>query len=382
MAKNASRSPALAYLTLPGAVEREDIQHIPLAELHEYHNHKFKVRMNKDMAALIDSVAEHGVVEPALVRLNPQGTGYELIAGHRRCKASELAGLETLPCIIRDIDDDTADILMADSNLQREETAPSEKAWAYRVKLEAMKRQGKRNDLTSSQFETKLRADSILAKEVGESRATVQRYIRLTYLIEPLLTMVDADYFKEDTYRLPVSVGVELSYLTDSEQKDIAKQIEVANHTPTMAQAQLLRKLVSENGSLETEDITSVLLNTYQAPPQNVSPAPVVIPLTPVSPPVLSCAREDDDVTPTSSSSLTISSNKESAYSVTMRENLQPIKKAVCQLALTITPYGRQMMTPAVYEDVWQRFERIATELQELNTYLQSHSIIQKPKET
>ena len=170
----------------------EKIQEIPLSELHPFKNHPFKVKDDEAMMETADSIKQYGVLVPAIARPDPEG-GYELVAGHRRHRASELAEKETMPVIVRDLDDDAATIIMVDSNLQRESLLPSERAFAYKMKLDAMKHQGERVDLTSSQVGTKLRADEILAQQAGSSRNQIQRYIRLTELIPELLDMVDAN---------------------------------------------------------------------------------------------------------------------------------------------------------------------------------------------
>ena len=185
--------------------QREKVQEIPLGELHPFRNHPFKVKDDAAMQDTVDSVREYGVLVPAIARPDPDG-GYELIAGHRRHYASELAGKETMPVIVRDLDDDAATIIMVDSNLQREELLPSERAFAYKMKMEAMKRQGSRGDLTSCQNGTKFRTDQLIASEVGESPRNIQRYIRLTELIPDLLELVDKK-------KLPFTIAVEISYI-------------------------------------------------------------------------------------------------------------------------------------------------------------------------
>ena len=191
---------------------QERVQEIPLSELHPFEGHPFRVVDDEEMMKTAESVRDFGVLTPAIVRPDPYG-GYEIISGHRRHRASELAGKETMPVIVRDMDDDAAIILMVDANLQRESILPSERAFAYRMKMDAIKHQGSRADLTSSQFETKLRSDQIVADEAGQSRATVQRYIRLTELIPELLDMVDNGQLK-------FNPAVELSYLAREEQQD------------------------------------------------------------------------------------------------------------------------------------------------------------------
>ena len=170
--------------------QRERVQEIPLDQLKPFKNHPFKVRDDQRMLDTVDSIREYGVLVPAIARPDPEG-GYELISGHRRKRGCEMAGLQTMPVIIRDLDDDAAVLVMVDSNIQREELLPSERAFAYKMKLEALKHQGARSDLTSSQLGTKLRADELLAQQAGESRNQVQRFIRLTELISELLDMVD-----------------------------------------------------------------------------------------------------------------------------------------------------------------------------------------------
>ena len=233
--------------------QRENIQQVPLEELHPFKNHPFRVLDDEKMAETVDSVREFGVLVPAIARPRPEG-GYELIAGHRRHRASVLAGKETMPVIIRDMDDDAATIIMVDSNLQRETLLFSEKAWAYRMKLEAMNRQGKRTDLTSSQLGTKLgrqRSDEVLAKQVGESRNQIQRYIRLTYLVEPLLNLVDEK-------RLSFNPGVELSYIPEKGQEMICDKLTYEDSFPSIAQAKQLRQL-GEDDKLSEKSIMAVM---------------------------------------------------------------------------------------------------------------------------
>ena len=216
----------------------ERVQEIPLSELHPFEGHPFRVVDDEDMMKTAESVRDFGVLTPAIVRPDPYG-GYEIISGHRRHRASELAGKETMPVIVREMDDDAAIILMVDANLQRESILPSERAFAYRMKMDAIKHQGSRADLTSSQFETKLRSDQIVADEAGQSRATVQRYIRLTELIPELLDMVDNGQLK-------FNPAVELSYLAREEQKDFLSAMDYAQTTPSLSQAQRIKKLAQE----------------------------------------------------------------------------------------------------------------------------------------
>ena len=214
--------------------QREKVQNIPLGELHPFRNHPFKVKDDAAMQDTVDSVREYGVLVPAIARPDPDG-GYELIAGHRRHHASELAGKETMPVIIRDLDDDAATIIMVDSNLQREELLPSERAFAYKMKLEALKHQGARTDLTSSQVGTRLRADELIAQQSGESRNQIQRFIRLTELIPTLLDMVDER-------KIALNPAVELSYLKKEEQTLLLEAMDSEQATPSLSQAQRLKK--------------------------------------------------------------------------------------------------------------------------------------------
>lgn len=214
--------------------QREKVQNIPLEELHPFKNHPFKVKDDAAMQDTVDSVREYGVLVPAIARPDPNG-GYELIAGHRRHYASELAGKETMPVIVRDLDDDAATIIMVDSNLQREELLPSERAFAYKMKLEALKHQGARTDLTSSQVGTRLRADELIAQQSGESRNQIQRFIRLTELIPTLLDMVDER-------KIAFNPAVELSYLKKEEQTLLLEAMDSEQATPSLSQAQRLKK--------------------------------------------------------------------------------------------------------------------------------------------
>ena len=214
--------------------QREKVQEIPLGELHPFRNHPFKVKDDAAMQDTVDSVREYGVLVPAIARPDPNG-GYELIAGHRRHHASELAGKETMPVIVRDLDDDAATIIMVDSNLQREELLPSERAFAYKMKLEALKHQGARTDLTSVQFGQKLSARDQVAKAAGESAIQIQRFIRLTELIPELLDMVDER-------KIALNPAVELSYLKKEEQTLLLEAMDSEQATPSLSQAQRLKK--------------------------------------------------------------------------------------------------------------------------------------------
>ena len=215
--------------------QREKVQNISLGELHPFKNHPFKVKDDAAMQDTVDSVREYGVLVPAIARPDPDG-GYELIAGHRRHHASELAGKETMPVIIRDLDDDAATIIMVDSNLQREELLPSERAFAYKMKLEAMKRQaGRPSRENVSQVGTQKRSDQIMAEQVGESRNQIQRFIRLTELIPTLLDMVDER-------KIALNPAVELSYLKKEEQTLLLEAMDSEQATPSLSQAQRLKK--------------------------------------------------------------------------------------------------------------------------------------------
>ena len=217
------------------AEKLEHVQQVPLSELHAFEGHPFRVVDDDEMQKVVDSVKEFGILTPLIARPDPYG-GYEIISGHRRLHASELAGLESVPVIVREMDDDEAIICMVDANLQRENILPSERAWAYRMKLDAMKHQGARSDLTSSQLGTKLRSDKILADQMGQSRTQVQRYIRLTELQPELLDMVDSK-------KLAFNPAVELSYLKPDEQKDFLEAMDAAQTTPSLSQAQRIKKL-------------------------------------------------------------------------------------------------------------------------------------------
>lgn len=232
---------------------RESVRKIPLKEISDFPNHPFKVKMDESMADMAESVKQYGVLVPALVREKPEG-GYEMIAGHRRKMASELAEKKEIPCIVRNLTDDEAIIIMVDSNLQREQILPSEKAFAYKLKLDAMKRQGKRTDLTSEPVAWKLKGKEsaeILGKQMGESKDTVRRYIRLTELIPPILDMVDEN-------RIAMRPAVELSYLPKDQQEILLDTMQLEDCTPSHAQAIKLRKF-SEAGRLNKDDIFSIL---------------------------------------------------------------------------------------------------------------------------
>ena len=231
----------------------EKIQEIPLSELHPFKNHPFKVKDDEAMMETADSIKQYGVLVPAIARPDPEG-GYELVAGHRRHRASELADKETMPVIVRDLDDDAATIIMVDSNLQRESLLPSERAFAYKMKLDAMKHQGARVDLTCSQVGNKLegkKSSEILAEQVGQSKNQIFRYIRLTELIPELLDMVDEK-------KIALNPAYELSFLKKEEQVDLLDAMDSEQATPSLSQAQRLKKY-SQEGHL-TLDMMRVIM--------------------------------------------------------------------------------------------------------------------------
>ena len=236
----------------------EKIQILPLTELHPFQNHPFQVRDDDEMDKMVDSVKAYGVMTPAIVRPRQDG-GYEIVAGHRRCHASQRAGVETMPCIVRDMDDDTAIILMVDSNCQREHILPSEKAKAYEMKLAAIKRQGQRRDLTSGQVVQKLSVQEV-ADGSGEGYKTVQRFIRLNKLTPELMKMVDDG-------KLKTTPAVELSYLTPEEQEDFLSYMESEGCTPSLSQAQKLKE-ASKESVLTPEKIQHIMA----AKPPSVKP--------------------------------------------------------------------------------------------------------------
>ena len=219
--------------------QREQVQQIPINELHPFTNHPFKVLDDEAMTRTVESIAQYGVLAPLIARPRPDGDGYEIISGHRRQYAAKLAGLETLPVIVRQMSDDAAVILMVDSNLQREHILPSERAFAYKMKLEAIKNQGARSDLTSSQIGTKLRADEKVAQDSGESRNQIQRFIRLTNLVPELLDMVDEK-------KIAFNPAVELSYLDESQQRDFLEAMQDTQNAPSLSQAQQLKKMAQQ----------------------------------------------------------------------------------------------------------------------------------------
>ena len=236
--------------------EREKVRMIPLDELHPFAHHPFKVKDDEAMQDTVESVKAYGVLVPAIARPREEG-GYELVAGHRRHRASLLAGLAEMPVIVRAMDDDEATIIMVDSNLQRETLLPSERAFAYRMKLEAMKRQGARADLTSRQVVGKLETADAIGKDVGESGRQIQRFIRLTYLVPPLLNMVDE-------HKVAFNPAVELSYLTSEEQVALLDAMDSEQSTPSLSQAQRLKKF-SQEGRL-SEDVMRAILSEEKKP--------------------------------------------------------------------------------------------------------------------
>lgn len=232
----------------------ETIQEISLSQLHSFKDHPFKVLDNEDMANLVESIKQYGVLVPVIVRLDPAG-GYELIAGHRRHHASKLAGLETIPALVRSLDDDAATIIMVDSNLQRESLLPSERAFAYKMKLDAMKRRaGRPSKENLSQVGTQKRSDELLAEQVGESRNQIQRYIRLTKLVEPLLDMLDEK-------KIALNSAYKLSFLSKDEQAALIKVIKRTQIMPSLSQTQRL-KTFSEDGTLSEAVISAILSKT------------------------------------------------------------------------------------------------------------------------
>ena len=234
------------------AAQGEQIQQVPVAELHPFKDHPFKVMDDEAMLKIVESVARFGLLTRLVVRPRQEG-GYEIISGHRRQHAAQLAGMKTLPVIVRQLDDDQAILQMVESNLQRETIRPSERAFAYKMKMEVLKHQGARTDLTLSQVGTKLRSDEKVAQEVGESRNQVQRYIRLTHLIPELLELVDQK-------KISFNPAVELSYLTADEQRDFLQAMEDSKHPPSLSQAQRIKRL-SRAGACSYDAILDVMKN-------------------------------------------------------------------------------------------------------------------------
>ena len=230
--------------------QREQVQQIPIGELFPFKNHPFKVLDDDSMSDTVESVKQYGVLSPLIARPRPKG-GYEIISGHRRQHAAELAGLETLPVIVRQMDDDAAIILMVDSNLQREHILPSERAFAYKMKLDAMKNQGTRSDLTSTQVVSKLRSNEKLGAENNQSRETVRRFIRLTNLIPELLDMVD-------NKTVSFNPAVELSYLSPEQQQEVIRAMDDPQNFPSVSQAKRIKKL-AQDGTFTTETVIAIM---------------------------------------------------------------------------------------------------------------------------
>ena len=218
--------------------QREQVQQIPIDALHSFTNHPFKVLDDEAMTRTVESIAQYGVLAPLIARPRPDGDGYEIISGHRRQYAAKLAGLDTLPVIVRQMSDDAAVILMVDSNLQREHILPSERAFAYKMKLDAIKNQGARSDLTSTQVAQKLSVEKV-GDDAGVSKDTIRRFIRLTNLIPELLDMVDEK-------KIAFNPAVELSYLDESQQRDFLEAMEDTQNAPSLSQAQQLKKMAQQ----------------------------------------------------------------------------------------------------------------------------------------
>lgn len=230
--------------------QREQVRQIPIGELFPFKNHPFKVLDDDSMSDTVESVKQYGVLSPLIARPRPKG-GYEIISGHRRQHAAELAGLETLPVIVRRMDDDAAIILMVDSNLQREHILPSERAFAYKMKLDAIKNQGTRSDLTSTQVVSKLRSNEKLGAENNQSRETVRRFIRLTNLIPELLDMVD-------NKTVSFNPAVELSYLSPEQQQEVIRAMDDTQNFPSVSQAKRIKKL-AQDGTFTTETVVAIM---------------------------------------------------------------------------------------------------------------------------
>ena len=230
--------------------QREQVQQIPIGELFPFKDHPFKVLDDESMQRTVESVEQYGVLSPLIARPRPEG-GYEIISGHRRQHAAELAGLETLPVIVRQMDDDAAIILMVDSNLQREHILPSERAFAYKMKLDAMKNQGTRSDLTSTQVVSKLRSNEKLGAENNQSRETVRRFIRLTNLTPELLDMVD-------NKTVSFNPAVELSYLSPEQQQEVIRAMDDTQNFPSVSQAKRIKKL-AQDGTFTTETVVAIM---------------------------------------------------------------------------------------------------------------------------
>ena len=231
--------------------QREQVQQIPIGELFPFKNHPFKVLDDEAMTRTVESIAQYGVLAPLIARPRPDGDGYEIISGHRRQYAAKLAGLDTLPVIVRQMSDDAAVILMVDSNLQREHILPSERAFAYKMKLKALKNQGARSDLTSPQVAAKFRSDDAVAKDQGISGDTVRRYIRLTNLIPELLGMVDEK-------KISFNPAVELSYLDEKQQQDFLEAMDASQNAPSLSQAIRIKKL-AQQGEFDYDAVYNIM---------------------------------------------------------------------------------------------------------------------------
>ena len=231
--------------------QAEQVQQIPIDALHPFTNHPFKVLDDEAMTRTVESIAQYGVLAPLIARPRPDGNGYEIISGHRRQYAAKLAGLDTLPVIVRQMSDDAAVILMVDSNLQREHILPSERAFAYKMKLEALKNQGARSDLTSDQVGQKLWSVEQVASDAGESKTQIQRFIRLTNLVPELLDMVDEK-------KIAFNPAVELSYLDESQQRDFLEAMEDTQNAPSLSQALQLKK-IAQQGEFSYEKAFDVM---------------------------------------------------------------------------------------------------------------------------
>ena len=241
---------------------REKVTEISLSELHPFKNHPFKVLDDERMQDTAQSISEYGVLVPAIVRPREEG-GYEIVAGHRRKRGCEIAGLDTMPVIIREMDDDAATLVMVDSNIQRESLLPSERAFAYKMKLDAIKRQGERRDLTSSQVGMKLQALDIVGKQAGDSRNQVHRFIRLTSLIPELLDMVD-------NKKIAFNPAVELSYLKQEEQTQLLDAMESEQATPSLSQAQRLKRF-SQEGKLSIDVMRAIMSEEKKSDLDNIT---------------------------------------------------------------------------------------------------------------
>ena len=231
--------------------QREQVQQIPIDALHPFTNHPFKVLDDEAMTRTVESIAQYGVLAPLIARPRPDGDGYEIISGHRRQYAAKLAGLDTLPVIVRNMDDDAAVLLMVDSNLQRENILPSERAFAYKMKLDALKNQGARSDLTSRQVVGKLEAADVIGKATDESGRQVQRYVRLTNLIPELLNMVDEKM-------ISFNPAVELSYLSPEQQQEMIKAMDDTQNAPSVSQAKRIKEL-AQKGQFTSDAVVAIM---------------------------------------------------------------------------------------------------------------------------